>query len=175
MEKKVKDKFRKVKLLILDVDGVLTNGNIIYDDKDRELKMFHVSDGLGVYVLTHLGIPAIFLTARDSKIVRRRAKDMGVSEVIGGVIPKESMLEKIKKKYKVKTQDICFIGDDLIDVGMMKKVGLPVAPQNAAGIVKKFAAYVTKKEGGQGAVREVVDIILREKKLLGKALALFNI
>ncbi len=160
--------FKKVKLLVLDVDGVLTRGEIIYDDKGRELKIFNVKDGLGIFLLTKLGIPAVFLTAKSSVLVERRAKDMGVSEVIGGILPKIKAIDYLVEKYKVNLQSICFIGDDLIDLGVMKKVGIPVAVKNAPLEVKKIACYVTHFSGGEGAVREVVELILKAKGMWKK-------
>ncbi|MBP7088008.1 MAG: HAD hydrolase family protein [Candidatus Omnitrophica bacterium] len=157
--------FKKVKLLVLDVDGVLTKGEIIYDDQGRELKIFNVKDGLGIFVLKKMGINTLLLTAKNSPVLRKRAKDMRVAEVIGGILPKESMLDKIKSKYKVKESEICFIGDDILDLGLIKKVGIGIAVKDATGIVKKSARYITSQKGGEGAVREVVDLILKAKKL----------
>lgn len=157
--------FRKVKLLILDVDGVLTKGEIIYDDRGGESKIFNVKDGLGVFLLSKAGIKTIFLSAQNSPVLKKRAVNMKVAEVIGGFLPKENALGQIKKKYKVKEEEICFMGDDLIDLGMIKKVGLGVAVSDAALAVRKAAHYVTVKKGGEGAVREVVDLIIKAKNL----------
>ena len=164
---KIANLFRKVKLLILDVDGVLTRGEIIYDDRGRELKAFNVKDGLGVYLLGKAGIKTILLSARASSVLKKRALDMRVAEVIGGILPKEKNLERIKKKYKVLNSEICFIGDDLIDIGLMKRVGLSIAVADAATAVKKVSRYVTRKNGGEGAVREIIDLIIKHKKLNG--------
>lgn len=165
MTKKLSDKFRKVKLLISDVDGVLTKGEIIYDTRGNELKIFNVKDGLGVSLLSRMGLPTVLLTARDSEVVKKRAKDMGVSEVIGGVLPKVKVLEDIKKRYGVSEEEICFLGDDLIDIGVMKKVGVPVAVGDAPPEVKRASVYVTGLKGGHGAVREVAEAILKAKRL----------
>ena len=161
----IKELFQSVELLILDVDGVLTKGEIIYDDKGRELKKFNVKDGLGVFLLGKAGIKTILLSARNSPVLKRRAEDMGVSEVIGRILPKESVLGQIKRKYKVAEDKICFIGDDLIDLGLIRKVGIGVAVKDAVSAVKKEAQYVTAKNGGEGAVREVVDLIIKYKNL----------
>jgi 3-deoxy-D-manno-octulosonate 8-phosphate phosphatase (KDO 8-P phosphatase) len=163
--------FRKVKLLILDVDGVLTRGEIIYDSQGRELKIFNVKDGLGVFLLEKLGVKTVLLSAKGSSLLRKRAQDMKVAEVLGGILPKEKVLGKIKKKYKVKEAEICFVGDDLIDLGMMEKAGVAVAVSDAVPQVKRASDYITKKKGGEGAVREVIDLIFKakglEKKLCG--------
>ena len=109
MKTEIKNLFKRVKLLILDVDGVLTKGEIIYDDQGRELKIFNVKDGLGIFLLRAVGIKSIFLSAKNSPVLQMRANDMKVEEVIGGVLPKESMLAGIMKKYRVKKEDICFM------------------------------------------------------------------
>jgi 3-deoxy-D-manno-octulosonate 8-phosphate phosphatase (KDO 8-P phosphatase) len=158
--KKTKELFKRVKLLVLDVDGVLTKGEIIYDNEGRELKIFNVKDGLGIYLLGRLGIKTVLLSARNSSILKKRAGDMGVAEVIEGVLPKSKGLTKIIKKYNVKLENICFVGDDLIDLDVMEKVGLGVAVKDAVASLKNSAQYVTKACGGQGAVREVVDLII---------------
>ena len=165
MKKDAKKLFKKVKLLILDVDGVLTKGEIIYDDQGRELKMFNVKDGLGIYLLNRVGIKTILLSARDGSVIRKRAKDMRVAEVIGGALPKEKNLERIKKAYKVKETEICFVGDDHIDLEVIKKVGIGVAVKDAPQSVRKAAQYVTTKRGGEGAVREVADLIISAQGL----------
>ncbi|MBD3264675.1 MAG: HAD hydrolase family protein [Candidatus Omnitrophica bacterium] len=165
MPKNKKTIFKKVKLLVLDVDGVLTKGEIIYDSTGRELKIFNVKDGLGIYLLSKMDIPTIFLSARNSPMLKKRAKDMGVREVIGGILPKENHLNYITDKYKVEAGKVCFIGDDLIDIGIMENVGIGVAVRDAPLIVRKKADYVTLKRGGEGAVREVVDLIFKAKNL----------
>ncbi len=161
----IKSLFKKVKLLILDVDGVLTRGEIIYDNQGRELKIFNVKDGLGVLLLGKMGVKTVLLSAKNSPVLKKRAQDMRVAEIIGGVLPKESVLGKIKKNYKVKEGEICFIGDDLIDIGVMEKVGVAVAVADAPAEVKGVANYITKTRGGEGAVREVADLIFKAKNL----------
>lgn len=174
MKKVVEEKLKKVKLLILDVDGVLTKGEIIYDSQGKELKIFNVKDGLGVFLLSKLGIDTILFTAKDSSIVRRRATQMGVKEVLGGLLPKVRLIEDIKKRYKVKKEEICYLGDDLIDMGIMKEVGVPVTVKDACREIKRIAVYVTKKRGGEGAVREVVEMILKAKNMWSKAVTNFD-
>ena len=156
-------------MVIFDVDGVLTRGEIIYDNLGRELKAFNVKDGLGVFLLRRAGIRVVLLTAKDSKALRRRAQDMGV-KVYAGILPKESQLPQIRDKYKVRNNQICFVGDDLIDIGIMKKVGLPVAVADASPEVRKTSLYITRCRGGEGAGREVVELILKSQGLWDKAL-----
>lgn len=153
----------RVKLLLLDVDGVLTDGRIIYDSRGHNMKFFDVHDGLGVSLLRRAGIPTVLITAKGSKAIKPRARDMQVVEVFENISPKTAVLDKILKKYKVSAAETCFVGDDLVDLCMMKKVGFPIAVFNARPEIKKLAAYITLKEGGRGAVREVVELILKSQ------------
>ncbi len=155
------EKAKRIKILLLDVDGVLTDGRIIYDSSGRDMKFFDVHDGLGVYSLKKAGIKTILITAKGSWAIRPRARDMEVTAVFENISPKTSVLEKILKKYEVNTEEVCFVGDDLVDLCLMKKVGLPIAVFNAAPEIKQAAAYITLKHGGRGAVREVTELILK--------------
>ncbi len=142
-------------MLLLDVDGVLTDGRIIYDSRGRDMKFFDVHDGLGVYMLKKAGIKTILITAKGSKTIQHRARDMRVEEVFADVSPKTKALDKILKKHKVGMDEICFVGDDLVDLCMMKRVGFSVAVFNACPQIKQAASYITIRHGGRGAVREV--------------------
>ncbi len=155
------EKARKIKILLLDVDGVLTDGRIIYDSSGRDMKFFDVHDGLGVYCLKKAGIKTILITAKGSWAIRPRARDMQVEAVFENISPKTSVLEKILKKYRVNTEEVCFVADDLVDLCLMKRVGFPIAVFNAAPEIKQAAAYITLKHGGRGAVREVTELILK--------------
>ncbi len=159
----LKEKARKIKLLLLDVDGVLTDGRIIYDSRGRDMKFFDVHDGLGVYILRKAGIKTILITAKGSRSIRPRARDMKVEEVFANITPKTRVLEKILRKYKVDTDEVCFVGDDLVDLCLMKRVGFSVAVFNAASEIKQAASYITVRSGGRGAVREVVELILKSQ------------
>lgn len=163
INEELKARFKKIKLLLLDVDGVLTDGRIIYDSKGRDSKFFDVHDGLGVYVLHKFGILTILITAKSSKTLKFRARDMQVAEVFADIFPKTAVLDKILKKYKVSIDEICFMGDDLVDLALMKKVGLPVAVNNASEDIKESALYVTERFGGRGAVREIAELILKSQ------------
>jgi len=160
ISEELKARFRKIKLLILDVDGVLTDGRIIYDSSGRDLKFFDVHDGLGVFVLYKSGIKTILITAKKSKAIKPRAKDMHVAEVFAK-FPKTDVLDGIIKKYKVSLDEICFIGDDLVDLSLMRKVGLPIAVANASLEIKEAALFITSRPGGRGAVREISELILK--------------
>ncbi len=174
LSKKQKSKFKNIKLLLLDVDGVLTDGRIIYDSKGCDSKFFDVHDGLGIYLLNRMGIKTILVTAKGSGSIKPRAKDMRVEAVYENILPKTKVYEKVLVKYGLKDEDICFVGDDLVDLCVLKRAGLPVATHNACGVVKKAAAYVTKKDGGRGAVREVAELILQSKGLWDKALEIYR-
>jgi len=165
---------KKIKLLILDVDGVLTDGRIIYDSRGRDSKFFDVHDGMGVYLLSRAGISTILITAKGSRAIKPRAKDMRIAEVLENISPKTAVLDKILKKYAVSIEEVCFVGDDLVDLGLMKKVGFPVAVFNACPEIKQVAGYITIKEGGRGAVREVAELILKSRGLWQEMVELYE-
>jgi len=161
--------------LLLDVDGVLTDGRIIYDSRGHDMKFFDVHDGLGVYVLRKLGIKTVLITAKGSRAIKPRARDMQVEEVFADVSPKTAVLDKILRKYKVDISEVCFAGDDLVDLCLMKKVGLPIAVFNACPEIKQAASYVTIREGGRGAVREISELILKSQDKWNDILKLYDI
>ena len=170
----IAEKAEKIKLLILDVDGILTDGRIIYDSKGRDLKLFDVHDGLGVHLLSHMGIKTILITAKASKAIKPRAKDMKVDKVYGSIVPKTKVYEKILNDYNLKDEQVCFMGDDLVDIGILKKVGLPISVPNACAEVKQLSAYITEKRGGRGAVREVVDLMLNSQDKWQEAVNIYD-
>lgn len=163
IDENILNKAKKVKLLLLDVDGVLTDGRIIYDSRGRDSKFFDVHDGLGVYALHESGIKTVLITAKSSKTIFPRAKDMHVAKVFADIFPKTAVLEKILKKYSVTLDEVCFVGDDLVDLSLMRKVGLPVAVANGSREIKEAASFVTSRSGGRGAVREVAELILKSQ------------
>ncbi|MGD0336642.1 MAG: HAD hydrolase family protein [Candidatus Omnitrophota bacterium] len=173
-KEELKNKAAKVKLLLLDVDGVLTDGRIIYDSRGRDMKFFDVHDGMGVYALSRLGIKTVLITAKGSKTIRPRARDMRVAEVFENISPKTSILDKILKKYKVSREEVCFAGDDLVDLGLMKLVGFPVAVFNACPEIKQASSYITLREGGRGAVREIAELILKSQNKWEELLKLYE-
>jgi len=170
----LQERAQKIKLLILDVDGVLTDGRIIYDSKGRDLKLFDVHDGLGVHLLRRMGIKTIIITAKGSKAIKPRAKDMQVDKVYANIMPKTRAYEKILKDYGISAEEVCFIGDDLVDIGILKRVGLPVAVLNACPEVKEVSLYITERKGGRGAVREVVELILKAQNKWQEALKIYD-
>ena len=174
MQEHLLEKAKKVALLLLDVDGVLTDGRIIYDSKGRDSKFFDVHDGLGVYLLKRAGIPTVLITAKGSGAIKPRARDMQIDRIYADVISKSAVLDEISRIYKVSPEEICFVGDDLVDLGIMKKVGFPVAVFNACEEVKSLAHYITQKKGGRGAVREIIELILKSQGKWEKMLELYQ-
>ena len=155
------ERARRIKLVIFDVDGVLTDGRIIYGNYGDEIKNFDVNDGLGMYLLKRAGIKRVILTAKASRVVTRRSRELRIDKVYHNFHYKAEAFGKIKSRFKVKDEDICFIGDDVIDVPVLKQVGLAVCPPSAMEEIKPFVHFVTEKNGGRGAVREVCNLILK--------------
>ncbi len=155
------EKILKIKLLILDVDGILTDGRIIYDSRGHQLKFFDVQDGFGIHLLRLAGVESAIITAKRSKVVTRRAKDFKVKYIYQDCINKIKPFEDVSKKLNLQPDEVCFIGDDLIDIPVLKRVGFAASVPNAVDEVKEVAHYVTRREGGRGAVREVCDLIIK--------------
>ncbi len=159
------EKLSRIKLLLLDVDGVLTQGDIFYDDKNVEMKSFNVKDGLGLRLLMDSGVLVGVVTGRRSMSLVHRCDNLGLTLIFDGVKDKAALLDDIKKKTGVKSSEIAFAGDDLPDIPIMKKVGLSIAVSDAHEIVKNNADMVTLTEGGGGAVREICESILKARGL----------
>lgn len=154
-----------ISLLILDVDGVLTDGRIIYDSRGADVKRFHVLDGQGLKYWIRAGHDAAVLSGRDSVTIRRRAGEAGIKAVYTGVKDKLPVFETILKRMKRRPDQVCFVGDDLVDLSVMARCGFAVATRGAMAEVRRTAQYVTRAEGGAGAVREVVELLLRYQDL----------
>lgn len=157
----LKERILKIKLLIMDVDGVLTDGRIVYGDHGDELKFFDVQDGFGLVMLRRAGIVTVVISANKSRVNQRRSKELHISKIYQNVKDKLKMFEKVAKKFKVSHEEVCYIGDDLIDAPVLARVGFAVAVPNAVEAVKEIVHYVTTRPGGRGAVREVSDLILK--------------
>ena len=164
MQTSDKKRLKKIKLVITDVDGVLTDGGMYYSKDGEFLKKFNTRDAMGMELLLDLGIKTIMLTRENSKIVKARAKKIKVSELYSGVLNKKTLLKKILKKYNVKLDQVAYIGDDLNDLEIMKSVGFSVTPSNGIDQIKKISNYVCKLNGGDGAFRELADIIISSQK-----------
>ena len=154
---------KKIKLLILDVDGVLTDGGIYFDDNGVEQKKFDSQDGLGIKLLQLSGIEVAVITARSTKSVSHRLKGLGVEHYYHGILDKSSALEKLIKKLSIDPSESAYVGDDVIDLPVMTRVALPIAVANAQESVKDHALMVTEKSGGNGAVREVCNFLLKSQ------------
>lgn len=157
----LKDRLEKIKMIITDVDGVLTNGAVTYDNNGNEIKSFSVLDGTGIKFARRLGYHIVFLTGRNSPVVEARAKELTVEEVHQKIWDKKKVYNEMLKKYGLKDEEVCCIGDDVLDLGMLKSAGLAVAVPNAVKEIKEVAHIITERVGGTGAVREVLDQIFK--------------
>ena len=167
MNKKLWDNLMKkcinIKILLTDVDGVLTDGGMYYSAHGDVMKKFNSKDGMGINILRKKNIPTVIVTKEKTVIVKKWARKMNVKKVYDGVLKKELVLEKICKFFKISEKEIAFIGDDVNDLELMKKVGFSVTPKDGNNAVKKIADYITKSGGGEGAVREITDLIIKAK------------
>ena len=152
-----------INLLLMDVDGVLTDGGIVYTSRGDELKAFHVRDGSGLKLWTGQGKRAGIITGRSSEVVARRAAELGLDPVIQGAADKGAALDRILTQLNKRPEQVCYVGDDVIDLPAMRRVGLAVAPADACAEAKADAHYVTSAAGGRGAVREVIELILKSQ------------
>ena len=160
MEKNIIEKLKKIKMLILDVDGVMTDGGIIMDKDGCEMKQFNVRDGHGLVMLERYGIKVAILTGRTSTVVEHRARDLKITEIYQGALNKKEIFAQILKKNNLTPDVIAYLGDDIVDIPVLKMAGFAAAVADAVEIVKKTVDYVTVHKGGQGAVREVCEMLL---------------
>ncbi len=160
------DKARQVRLLIVDIDGVLTDGGLHFDNRGEEYKTFNSLDGHGLRMLLDSGIEVAVITGRQSEIVNHRMGDLGVKHIYQGNRDKLPALEKLLQTLEIDAADAAYVGDDLPDLPIMQRVGFAIAVQNAHGFVKQHCDWVTSASGGHGAVREITDFILQAQGLL---------
>ena len=160
-EEEVRERAVGIKLLILDVDGVLTDGALIWHADGQESKMFHVHDGHGIRLLQRAGIEVALLTGRKSQVVVHRAKDLGIKLVVQGSRNKLSDYEEILQLRELDEQNVAYVGDDLVDIPVFRRVGLAMAVANANPHVHPYCHATTLRKGGQGAVREVCEFLLQ--------------
>ena len=161
--KLIKKKCKVIKMLLTDVDGVLTDGGMYYSPHGEVMKKFNSKDAMGINILRKKNIPTVIVTKEKTVIVKKWARKMNVKKVYDGVLKKELVLEKICKFFKISEKEIAFIGDDVNDLELMKKVGFSVTPKDGNNAVKKIADYITKSGGGEGGVREITDLIIKSK------------
>ena len=162
----LKSKAKKIKLLLLDVDGVLTDGRIILDNQGNELKAFHVRDGHGIKMAQRAGIVVGIITGRKSKVVAIRARELGIKEVHQGAKNKLDVYESILSKYGLRDDEVAYMGDDTVDLAIFKRAGLAAAVADADPSVKPHVDLIAKTEGGRGAVRELINLIMNSQGTL---------
>lgn len=152
----------KIRLLLLDVDGVMTDGRIIYDDRGGETKAFDVKDGHGIKLLQRAGIRVGIITGRQSAVVDRRAQELGIDLVYQGAKDKLAPFREILHKTGLKAEEVAYVGDDLPDLPVLRRVGFAATVADAMNEVKPHVHYVASRAGGRGAVREICDLLLKE-------------
>ncbi len=157
------DKMERIKVLALDVDGVLTDGRIVYNSLGHEIKSFDVQDGYGIILWRRLGLKTAILSARSAKPVDIRAQDLKIDRIYQNAYPKIDTYETLLADFEVGDENVCFIGDDLPDLAVLKRAGFSVAVANANQEIKTVVDHVTEKPGGRGAVREVIEMILKHQ------------
>ncbi|WP_445355845.1 KdsC family phosphatase [Microbulbifer sp. EKSA008] len=170
-EQKLNDSLKNIRWLVLDVDGVLTDGKLYFDNSGNELKTFHTLDGHGIKMLQNSGVRVAIITGRRSNVVERRAHDLGINKLIQGREDKFVALQELLSEESCRLEDIAYVGDDYPDLLVMTKIGCPIAPPNAAPPVRERALWITEACGGEGAVREVCDRIMIAQGTFDAALA----
>ena len=169
----MKEKLRKIKALMMDCDGVLTDGRIILGD-GLEISIFNVYDGFGIVLAKQAGLFTAIITGRKSKAVLQRAEQLRIDEIRQGCLQKLDDYEDLRAKYNFSDDEIAYIGDDFSDIPVIQKVGFGVAVQNARDEVKEIADYITTSMGGHGAVREIVELILKAQGKWGRIMESFR-
>ncbi|HCK98648.1 MAG TPA: hypothetical protein DHW42_00885 [Candidatus Marinimicrobia bacterium] len=159
---KLNRQLRKIKLIISDVDGVFTDGSLFIGSDGTEFKQFHVLDGAGFALLKAVDFPMAIISGRNSEVTTYRMRELGLDEhLYQGNLAKIEPYLTIKEKFKLTDEEIVYIGDDLVDIPLLRRVGVGIAVANALPEVKQYAAYVTKASGGHGAIREAIELILK--------------
>ena len=156
-------KAREIRLLALDVDGVLTDGSIVYTSQGKQVQSFHVHDGLGLKLLSLAGIYVAILSSRSSRALAIRAEELGIKLVYQGLPDKIGVYEEIKEKLGIEDKEVAYIGDDWVDLPLLQKAGLAIIVANAARSMEDYVDYITQLPGGRGAVREVCELILESQ------------
>jgi len=167
----INERARHIRMLLLDCDGVLTDGRIIMLPAGDETKVFDVKDGHAIVMLHRAGIKSGIISGRQSSIVRARAKELGIAHVHEMAWVKTEAYEKILAEENLTNEEVCYIGDDVVDIPLLRRAGLAVAVADAVAEVKPFAHLVTTRAGGRGAVREVIELILEAQGKWQEALA----
>ena len=168
------EKASKIKLVLLDVDGVMTDGRITMNDRGEETKAFNVKDGLGLKMLMSSGLEVVIVTGRRSQVLVHRSRELGIEEVYQGVKDKNTVCQQLKKAKDLKKEQVCSLGDDIPDLAMFTESGLCIAVADAVEEVREAADFITKSNGGFGAVREACELILKCQGKWCDALAAFT-
>lgn len=166
-------KARLIKLLICDVDGVMTDGGLYFGDNGLEYKAFHSRDGLGIKMLQRSGIPLAVITARTSDVVKHRMKNLNIDLVFQGQLNKTQAFEGLCQNLNLRTEQVAYVGDDLVDMPVMKKVGLSIAVADAHERVRQHADWITQHAGGHGAVRDVCELLMAAQGTLEEQFAAY--
>lgn len=167
----MKKDLRKIRLIVMDVDGTLTDGSVFIGENVEVCKRFHIKDGLGIRVCIESGIEFMILTGRKSAMVEHRAKELGIQYVYQGISDKETFLKEYMKEHDLKRDELAYFGDDLNDYRAMKLAGFVACPLDAALEIKGCADYVSEKKAGEGAVREILQYLLTERQEWDEAIA----
>ncbi|MBI4535726.1 MAG: HAD-IIIA family hydrolase [Ignavibacteriae bacterium] len=162
-KKKLVANARRVKMLLFDVDGVMTDGGIYYSVEGVEFKRFNAQDGYGIARARECGLKVGIISGRKSPLVERRAKELNVEELFEGADDKIEAMREIQRRNGLNDQEFAFMADDLFDIPLLRVVGLSAAPRNARPEVKRVVDLVTKADGGNGAVRELIDFVLKHR------------
>ena len=159
----LRKKAKKIKIVLTDVDCVLTDGGMYYTENGDIMKKFHTRDGMGVTLLRKEKISTIVITKEKTKFVKLWAKKMQIEKLYDGIQKKEDLINEICDHYNVKQEELAYIGDDVNDIALLKKVGLSATPANGISEVKKICDYICALKGGEGAFRELADLVLQTK------------
>lgn len=167
----ITERARKIKLLVLDCDGVLTDGRIILLPQGDETKSFDVRDGHAVVMARRAGLATAVISGRESFAVRARCKELGISHLFEGAWVKMESYEKLLADENVTDDEVCYVGDDVVDIPLLRRAGLAVAVADAVDEAKEYSHLVTQKGGGRGAVREVIELIIKSQNKWDEAMA----
>ena len=166
----IHEKAAQIKLVIFDVDGVLTDGSLFLGDDGQEYKAFHSKDGHGMVMLQQSGVMIGIITGRTSEVVRKRMESLGIKHVFQGQKDKLPAYEQLKQELSLTNEQVAYVGDDVVDLPVMTKVGLSIAVQDAHALTKEHAHWITPSNGGRGAAREVCEMLMHSQGNLDSAL-----
>lgn len=159
----ISEKCKKIKIVLTDVDGVLTDGGMYYTKDGDIMKKFHTRDGMGVTLLRKKSIPTIIITKEKTSMVKKWSSKMKIKKLYDGIMDKDSVIEIISREFQLKVTEMAYIGDDINDLVLLEKVGFSASPNDGMEVVKRKCDYICKKNGGDGAFREIADLILKYK------------